>query len=245
MTSFRSDLDDAHAHAADAPSRGRRPVTANLPPLRTLRELDRRIDGCRACGLHADRGRPVSSEGPVDADLMIVGDVPRRHEDLQGRPFAGGAANVLDNALIDAGIDRDQVHLTTVVRCRPDGDRAPTADEVATCLPHLHAQVALVKPKVIVALGVMVTTVLLGRRVPLDRVAGYRLDVLQGVTLVPTYHPTDVVRGVPQAASSLPRDLGVARAVLDGRLRTGAQTLADLRSRREGQSLDATAAAAR
>jgi uracil-DNA glycosylase len=206
--------------------------TAALPPLRSARELERRIDGCRACDLHRDRGRPVISEGPIDADLMVVGDVPRRHEDLQGRPFAGAAANVLDNALADAGLLRDQVHATTIVRCRPPDDREPSAAEIATCLPHLHAQVALVQPRVIVALGAVTTAVLLGRVVPLERIAGYRLDVLQGITLVPTYHPNDVVRGVPQAATAVRRDLGVAKAVLDGRLPTGAQTLADLRSRR-------------
>jgi uracil-DNA glycosylase len=205
---------------------------AGLPPVRSLREFERRIDSCRACDLARDRGRPVVSEGPVDADLMVVGDVPRRHEDLQGRPFAGAAANVLDNALLDAGIDRAQVHAATIVRCRPTDDRAPSAAEVATCLPHLHAQVELVGPKVIVALGATASAVLLGRPVPLERLAGYRLDVLQGITLVPTYHPNDVVRGVPSAATSLRRDLGVAKAVLDGRLPTGAQTLADLRSRR-------------
>lgn len=207
-------------------------LTAAMPPLRSLRELERRIEACRACDLHRDRGRPVVSEGPIDADLMVVGAVPRRHEDLQGRPFAGAAGNVLDNALLDAGIPRDQVHATSVIRCRPADDRAPTPDEIATCLPHLHAQIALVQPRVIVALGASATAVLLGRPVPLERVAGYRLDVLQGITLVPTYHPTDVVRGVPRAATALRRDLRVAKAVLDGRLRTGAQTLADLRSRR-------------
>lgn len=206
--------------------------TAALPPLRNLRELQRRIESCRACDLHRGRGRPVVSEGPVDADLMVVGTVPRRHEDLQGRPFAGAAANVLDNALADAGLLRDQVHTTSVIRCRPTDDRPPAADEIATCLPHLHAQIALVQPRVIVAMGAMASAVLLGRPVPLERVAGYRLDILQGITLVPTYHPTDVVRGVPRAAASIQRDLQVAKAVLDGRLRTGAQTLADLRSRR-------------
>lgn len=217
-------------------------LTASLPPLRSLRELERRIESCRACALYEDRGRPVVSEGPIDADLMVVGAVPRRHEDLQGRPFAGAAGNVLDNALADAGLLRDQVHMTTVVRCRPGDDRPPTPEQIATCLPHLHAQVALVQPRVIVALGATASAVLLGRPVPLERVAGYRLDVLQGITLVPTYHPTDVVRGVPSAAAAMRRDLQVAKAVLDGRLPTGAQTLEDLRSRR---GTDVPAAAAR
>jgi uracil-DNA glycosylase len=220
-------------------------VTGSLPALRSLRELERRVTGCKACGLHAGRGRPVVSEGPVDADLLIVGLVPRRHEDLQGRPFAGAVANVLDNALLDVGILRAEVHLTSVVRCRPEGDRAPSVDEVATCLPHLHAQVALVQPRVIVSLGGPATAALLGRPVPLERVAGYRLDVLQGITLVPTYHPGDVVRGVPQAAAAIRRDLTVAKAVLDGRMRTGAQALADLRSRHEAEISGVPAAVSR
>jgi uracil-DNA glycosylase len=200
-------------------------------PLRSLRELERRVSACQACDLHRDRTRPVVAEGPVDADLMIVGSVPRRHEDLQGRPFAGAAANVLHNALQDAGIRGDEVHLATVVRCRPADDRPPTRDEIDACLPHLYAHIDLVAPRVIVALGGSVSSLLLGRPVPLTRLAGYRLDVLQGVTLIPTYRPVDVVRGVPQAAWAMTRDLQVAQAVLDGRLRTGAETLADLRSR--------------
>ena len=211
------------------PVRGRTlPVAA---PLTSLRDLERRVNGCRACDLHRDRITPVVAEGPVDADLMIVGAVPGRHEDLQGRPLAGAAANVLHHALATAGVPREDVHLATTVRCRPKDDRTPSRDEVEACLPHLHAHIALVAPKVIVALGEAVTHVLLGRPVPLSRVAGYRLDVLDGITLIPTYHPVDVVRGVPQASASVTRDLAAAKAVLDGRLRTGAQTLADLRSR--------------
>lgn len=219
--------------------------TRSLPALRSLRDLERRVTGCRACGLHRGRVRPVASEGPVDADLMVIGFVPRRHEDLQGRPFAGAAANVLDNALLDAGIPRAEVHLSSVVRCRPEDDRPPTVEEVVTCLPHLHAQIALVAPRVIVALGGAATAALLGRPVTLERVAGYRLDVLQGITLVPTYHPGDVVRGVPRAVASLQRDLTVAKAVLDGRMRTGAQALADLRSRRDSGASGVPAAASR
>jgi uracil-DNA glycosylase family 4 len=198
---------------------------------RKVRELERSVRGCTACGLARERGTPVVGEGPLDARLMIVGSKPRRHEDLQGRPFAGATANVLDHALAAAGLDRDEVYLTTVVKCRPADDRAPTRAEVDACLTHLRDQLRLVAPEVIVSLGAFTTAVLLGRPVPLERVAGYRLDVFQGTTLVPTYHPMDAVRGVPQAAAALRRDLTAAKAVLDGRLPTGAETLAELRSR--------------
>ena len=206
------------------------------PRVKTLRELERAVAACTACGLHRDRTVPIKGEGPVDARLMIVGSVPRSHEDLQGDPYAGATGNVLLHALDHAGLEREDVRLTMVVRCRPHGDRAPTDEEVRACSHHLHDELGLVSPEVIVSLGAFPTAVLLGRRVPIERVAGYRLDVLEGVTLVPTYHPADAVRGVPQAAGSLRRDLAVAKAVLDGRLPTGAQALAEFKAREAASS---------
>lgn len=162
---------------------------------------------------------------------MLVGVAPRRQEDLQGVPFAGASRNILDNALDEAGLGHDQVRITTVVRCRPHHDRVPSLAEVSACSSHLDAELDLVTPEVIVTFGAFATAVLYGRPVPIERIAGYRLSVRQGVTLIPTYHPVDAVRGVPQAAKALRRDLVSAKAVLDGRLRTGAQVLEDLRSR--------------
>jgi uracil-DNA glycosylase len=207
-----------------------RPPGAGPVPT-TLREHARSVQDCTACDLHRDRVKAVAGEGPADARLLIVGATPRRHEDLQGVPLAGACRNVLDHALAAAGLRREDVRVTSVVRCRPADDRTPTLEEITTCGVHLRAELDLVEPEVIVTLGAFATAILLGRPVPIERVAGYRLDVLRGVTLVPTYHPNDAVRGVPQAAPSLRRDLQVAKAVLDGRLRTGAQTLAELRSR--------------
>jgi uracil-DNA glycosylase len=198
---------------------------------RIVRELERAVRGCTACGLYRERSTPVVGEGPLDARMMIVGSKPRRHEDLQGKPFAGATGNVLDHALTAAGLSRDDVYLTTIVKCRPGDDRTPSREEVEACSTHLQQQLAAVEPEVIVGLGAFTTSVLLGRPVPIERVAGYRLDVFQGVTLVPTYHPADAVRGVPQAAAALRRDLMAAKAVLDGRLPTGAETLAELRAR--------------
>lgn len=202
------------------------------PKLRSVRELERAIADCASCGLHHDRTVPVLGQGPADARLMIVGSVPRRHEDLRGDPYAGATGNVLLHALDRAGVSKDEVRITMVVRCRPDEDRPPTEEEVGACSSHLLAEVELVRPEVIVALGGFATAVLLGRQVPIARVAGYRLNVFGGITLVPTYHPVDAVRGVPQAAGALLHDVAVARAVLDGRLASGAEALAELRARR-------------
>jgi uracil-DNA glycosylase len=215
---------------AQLPAQIARPPGAGPVPT-TLREHARYVQDCTACDLHRDRVKAVAGEGPADARLLIVGATPRRHEDLQGVPLAGACRNVLDHGLAAAGLRREDVRVTSVVRCRPADDRTPALEEIATCRVHLRAELDLVKPEVIVTLGAFATAILLGRPVPIERVAGYRLDVLQGITLVPTYHPNDAVRGVPQAAPSLRRDLQVAKAVLDGRLLTGAETLAELRSR--------------
>jgi uracil-DNA glycosylase len=223
----RSPRDRSRGPAPGAPGS----ASAALPVAGTVREHERLVRACDRCSLHLDRTAPVVGDGPADARLVIVGAVPRRHEDLQGHALAGSARNVLDAALLDAGIGPDTVRVTSVVRCRPADDRPPTAEEVATCAAHLRSELAVVRPAVVVGLGAMATMALLGRDVPLERVAGYRLDVLDGITLVPTYHPTDVVRGVPQARAALRRDLTVARAVLEGRMGTGAEALADLRAR--------------
>jgi DNA polymerase len=206
-------------------------VTAS--PARLRRELERAVRACTSCGLYGGRTTPVVGEGPFDARLMIVGSKPRRHEDLQGRPFAGGTGNVLDQAMQVAGLAKQDAYLTTIVKCRPGDDRPATPDEVEACAQHFRAQLRLVKPEVIVALGSFAASVLLRRPIDVGRVAGYRFD-LQGVTLIPTYHPADAVRGVPQAAGTLRRDLSAAKAVLDGRLPTGAQTMAEARARAVG-----------
>lgn len=202
----------------------------HVPP-RSAGELARAVTSCAACALGEERVRPVVGQGPEDARLLVVATSPGRQEDLLGVPLAGAARNVLDHALAAAGLGPDEVRTTAVVRCRPRDDHAPTLHEVTACRPHLRAELELVAPEVVVTLGAFATSVVLGRPVPFERVAGYRLAVRPGVTLVPTYHPTDAVRGLPHAARGLRRDLTVARAVLDGRMKSGAEALADLRSR--------------
>ncbi len=211
-------------------SRSATPPATEQRPVRHVREHERRVASCTACQLHASRTRAVPGEGPMDAKLVLVGLAPRRQEDLKGVAFAGGARNVLDNAMLAAGIDPAGVRITSLVRCRPPEDRSPTRDEVATCAPHLTTELDLMEPEVIVSFGAFATAVLCGRPVTIEQIAGYRLAIRRGVTLIPTYHPVDAVRGVPQAAAALRRDLVAAKAVLDGRLRTGAEVLEELRS---------------
>lgn len=206
---------------------------AHIPEVepRPWRELERAAAGCVACPRHRTRTRVVFGGGDQEADLMVVAEAPSRQEDLLGRPFLGAAGNVLTTVMSEAGIDRDACYLTTLVKCFGD---PPTEEEIAACAAYLAEQFWLVQPRVVVTLGPVVTRALLGRDLPLERIAGVRFD-LSGATLIPTFSLVDAVRGDPRAMAALRRDFHVARAVLDGRLPTGAETLAALRGRVSGR----------
>jgi uracil-DNA glycosylase len=194
---------------------------------RAGRELAGAVAACTACELAGHRTTPVTGEGPLDAELVVVASVPRSHEDLQGRPVAGAARNVLDHGMRRVGLDPAAVRLTTAVRCRPKDDEPPSEAQIAACSVHLRAELELVRPRVIVTLGALATAAVLRRSVPLATVAGYRLEALDGTaTLVPTYEPSAVVRGDRGAAAVFDRHLAVAHAVLTGKLTTGAQARA-------------------
>ena len=201
--------------------------------VRSWRELERAATGCTLCRLCEGRTKVVFGDGAQDADVVVVGDAPGRTEDLLGRPCVGAAGNLLDNLLLDAGFDRANVYVTSVVKCHPRHE-APDQDVVDACSPYLVEQLAHLRPKVIITLGPVATGLLLRRPVPLDKVAGFRFDVFDGVTLVPTHHPATVIKGNQTVVAAIRRDLMTARAVLDGRLSTGAEAMAELRARRDG-----------
>lgn len=219
------------------------PLSLASDEVRSWRELERTAAACTLCRLCEGRTKVVFGDGAQDADVVVIGDAPGRTEDLLGRPFVGAAGNLLDNLLLDAGFDRDNVYVTTVVKCYPR-DGAPDRDVVDACSPYLVEQLAHIRPKVIITLGPVAAGLLLQRPVPLDKVAGFRFDVFDGVTLVPTHHPATVIKGNQTVVASIRRDLMTARAVLDGRLSTGAEAMAELRARHDrtgGLSEDAPA----
>lgn len=222
----------SNTDAAPTHGLGTNPMALSGDDVRSWRELERAATGCTLCRLCEDRTKVVFGDGPQDAEVMVIGDAPGRTEDLLGRPFVGAAGNLLDNLLLDAGFDREAVYVTTMVKCHPR-HQAPDQDVVDACSPYLVEQIAHVRPRVIITLGPVVASLLLRRPVPLDRVAGFRFDVFDGVTLVPTHHPATVIKGNQSAVASIRRDLMTARAVLDGRLSTGAEAMAELRARQD------------
>ncbi len=119
----------------------------------TIEQLEAAIRACTLCALHKGRTNAVPGEGPLNADIMFIGEGPGFHEDRQGRPFVGAAGQFLEELLASINLTREQVYIANVVKCRPPGNRDPQPEELAACAPYLDRQIELIKPKVIVTLG--------------------------------------------------------------------------------------------
>ena len=158
----------------------------------TLREYADETAGCTRCVLAEGRTQVVFGAGHPDADLMFVGEAPGFHEDKQGVPFVGQAGKLLDRLLGGVGLERSDVYIANVLKCRPPGNRDPQQDEIEACESHLFRQIALIQPRVVATLGNFATKLLSGRPLGITRVHGQPQDVTLGgsrVTLYPLYHP--------------------------------------------------------
>ena len=134
----------------------------------------------------------MPGEGAARGTLFLVGEAPGREEDRQGRPFRGAAGKVLDDALRRAGIARERTFITNAVKCRPPGNRKPRGNEMATCKPYLLAQLAIVRPRVVVALGRSAAWDVLGPSRPFPEARG-RWGAFGTVPVLATYHPAAVL----------------------------------------------------
>jgi uracil-DNA glycosylase family 4 len=118
-----------------------------------LAQIAKEVSACKMCRLHSARKNAVPGEGPVDADILFIGEGPGFHENEQGRPFVGAAGRFLEDLLGSIDLRREQVFICNVVKCRPPGNRDPMPDEIETCRPYLDRQIAVIRPPVIVTLG--------------------------------------------------------------------------------------------
>jgi uracil-DNA glycosylase len=150
-------------------------------------EAQKEALGCTKCGLYHSRTQVVFGEGPLNAELFVVGEAPGFNEDKQGKPFQGASGMLLDRLLSLVGHDRESVYMTTVNKCRPPGSppRTPKPSEVSSCRPYLVAQLAAVDPKVVVAMGDLASRVLTGRKESVSRIRG-RAIPLDGRYVFPT-----------------------------------------------------------
>ena len=150
------------------------------------------VAGCTKCRLAEGRTQVVFGVGDPSADLMFVGEAPGFHEDQQGKPFVGQAGKLLDKLLAGIGLERDQVYVANVLKCRPPGNRDPQPDEIEACEGHLFRQISMIEPKVVATLGNFATKLLSGKPTGITRVHGAEQEATLGgrsVLLYPLYHP--------------------------------------------------------
>jgi DNA polymerase len=168
--------------------------------LKAFNELRERALVCVKCPhLAATRKNVVFGVGSIDAQLMFVGEAPGADEDAQGEPFVGAAGQLLTKIIQATGLSRGEVYIANILKCRPDtpgqsyGNRKPTAEEMATCIPYLHEQIDLIRPKVLVALGATAVEGLLGKTVGITKLRG-NWQTYRGTPLMPTFHPSFLLR---------------------------------------------------
>ena len=181
--------------------------------------LQAAVAGCEACGLCKTRRNTVFGVGDTQTDWMIVGEAPGENEDLQGEPFVGAAGQLLDNMLRAVGRSRSGegakgAYIANVLKCRPPANRNPQPQEVAQCEPYLARQVALVKPKIIVAMGRFAVQSLLRTEEPIGRLRG-RVHRYEGVPVIVTYHPAYLLR-TPADKAKAWEDLCLAMETAEG-----------------------------
>lgn len=171
------------------------------------------VRDCAKCRLCESRKQAVLGVGDVSADWLFVGEAPGAEEDLRGEPFVGQAGKLLDNMLAAIGLRRgNDVYIANAVKCRPPENRTPDAGEMEACRPYLERQIALIQPKLIVALGRPAAQTLLGTEVKIAAARG-RLHQYIGIPLVVTYHPAYLLRSLPDKSKAW-EDLCYMRATM-------------------------------
>jgi len=171
----------------------------------TLARIREDLGDCTRCRLHQRRNKLVFGEGNSRAELVFVGEGPGHDEDVQGLPFVGRAGKLLTQMIEAMGLQREQVYICNVVKCRPPENRKPEDDEVATCSPYLYRQLDVIGPKAIVCLGATAAQALLKTKDSISRYRGQWFD-FRGSKLLVTYHPAYLLRN-PAAKADVWKDL--------------------------------------
>lgn len=177
--------------------------------------LEARVSACVRCALHAGRSRTVFGVGNRKAEWLVIGEAPGAEEDRRGEPFVGRAGQLLDAMLAAVGSERSQVYIANVVKCRPPENRDPRPEEAASCAPYLERQIALLQPKIILAVGRVAAQRLLDTEAPVGRLRGkVHRHESSGTPLVVTWHPAYLLRR-PEAKAEAWRDLVLAMAAVE------------------------------
>ena len=175
--------------ATVAPSKKQSPSSSLL----TLRDVREELGDCKRCKLHRGRKTLVFGEGNEKAVLMFVGEGPGYEEDVQGRPFVGKAGQLLTKIVQSIQLEREEVYIANIVKCRPPQNRTPEADEVLACRPFLLGQIEAIRPKIICCLGAVAAQSLLQTAEKITALRGRFFD-WEGIRVLPTYHPAYLLR---------------------------------------------------
>jgi uracil-DNA glycosylase family 4 len=159
----------------------------------TLEEIRRELGDCKRCKLHRTRSTIVFGEGNKKAKLMFIGEGPGYDEDVQGRPFVGKAGQLLTKIIQSIHLEREEVYITNIIKCRPPQNRNPEPDEIQSCHPFLQKQIQSIQPKMICALGTFAAQTLLSTDAKITSLRG-RVFELGGIKVLPTYHPAYLLR---------------------------------------------------
>ncbi|MFW2338709.1 MAG: uracil-DNA glycosylase [Acidimicrobiia bacterium] len=189
-----------------------------------LRRLAQTAAGCVDCGLAETRTNVVFGVGSPTADLMFIGEAPGRNEDLQGEPFVGAAGRLLDKLAAEVGIERDDVYIANVLKCRPPGNRDPLEAEITACKGYLAQQIQLIDPAVVMTLGNFASRLLLKTTTGITRLRGTAYP-WWGRHVVPTFHPAAALRGGEKVLNHMRSDFALVRSTIDLR---SAETTEDL-----------------
>lgn len=190
--------------------------TAAGPPeesgqLENLRRLE--LGECTRCKLHSGRTTIVFGEGNPRAELMLVGEAPGADEDIQGRPFVGRAGQLLMQMIRAISFERQDVYIANVLKCRPPNNRPPEPDEVQMCSPFLWKQISIIKPKIVLALGVHAAQMLIASKSSIGLLRSRVYEMPFG-KVIATYHPSFLLRS-PQMKPAAWEDLKLVRKTLD------------------------------
>jgi DNA polymerase len=200
--------------AADEQPQSTGDVPPPEPQLPTWLELRDKVAACTLCSLHRTRTQTVFGVGSESADWMIIGEAPGAEEDRRGEPFVGRAGKLLDEMLRSVGLARDDVFIANLLKCRPPQNRDPAVGEAAACRSYLDRQIALLAPKLILAVGRIAAQHLLETDAPLGRLRGKKHYLNNGqLPVVVTYHPAYLLRSPTQKRKAW-QDLCLARQIV-------------------------------
>jgi uracil-DNA glycosylase family 4 len=175
--------------------------------------VDGEAQACTKCALHKTRTHVVFASGSGRIPLVFIGEGPGADEDAQGEAFVGRAGQLLTKIVAAIGLDRRNVYICNIVKCRPPGNRVPESDEAQACWPYLQRQIEILKPRVICTLGLVAAQVLLGTKAPIGKLRG-RVFRYNDVPVLPTYHPAFLLRN-PAMKRVVWEDVLVLRRILN------------------------------